>query len=133
MKSNHNSRIKSIISMLLACVMIIGMMPTIFAAQDNEYVDPADSWVVANGRTNELDMNATTTYETQYCFECNKETTTLTYRVPEYTRSGETAANREVLYSDGTCFDGHSKANLDAGTPGVDSFYTGYHYSATRS
>ena len=34
---------------------------------------------------NELDINATTTYETQYCPVCDMETTTLVYRVPEYT------------------------------------------------
>ena len=133
MKTKHNSRFKSVVSLLIVCMMIIGMVPTTFAAQDNEYVDPADSWVVANGRTNELDMNATTTYETQYCAECDKTTTVLTYRVPEYTRSGETALNRGVMFSDGTLIDGDGRGNLDDGTPGVDSYYTGYHWSATRS
>ena len=126
MKTKHNSRFKSVVSLLIVCMMIIGMVPTTFAAQDNEYVDPADSWVVANGRTNELDMNATTTYETQYCAECDKTTTVLTYRVPEYTRSGETALNRGVMFSDGTLIDGEGRGNLDDGTPGVDSYYTGY-------
>ena len=28
---------------------------------------------------------------------------------------------------------GKGKGNLDDGTPGVDAFYTGYHWSATRS
>lgn len=131
MKTKHN--LKSVISLLIVCMMIIGMVPTAFAAQDNEYVDPADSWVVANGRTNELDMNATTTYETQYCFSCGKHTTVLTYRVPEYTRSGETAANRGVTFSDGYDLEGKKKYNLDDGTPGVDAKFTGYHWSATRS
>ena len=129
MKTKHNSRFKSVVSLLIVCMMIIGMVPTTFAAQDNEYVDPADSWLTANGRTNELDMNATTTYETQHCYECGKDTTVLTYRVPEYTRSGETAANRGVKYSDGANMDGDEFYNLDDGTPGVDSYYTGYHYT----
>lgn len=126
---------KSVISMLIVCVMVIGMLPTmgVFAAQTSEYIDPAENWLTANGRTNELDVNANTTYETQYCCVCNMTTTVLTYRVPEYTRSGETALNRGVKYSDGTCIDGESSGNLDDGTPGVDASYTGYHWSATRS
>ena len=67
---------------------------------------PADNWIRANGRTNELDMNATTTYETQYCSVCNRDTLVLTYRVPEYTMSGETALNRGVMFSNGTLIDG---------------------------
>ena len=129
MKTKHNSRFKSVVSLLIVCMMIIGMVPTTFAAQDNEYVDPADSWLSANGRTNELDMNSTTTYETQHCYECGKDTTVLTYRVPEYTRSGETAANRGVKYSDGANADGDEYYNLDDGTPGVDAYYTGYHWT----
>ena len=60
-------------------------------------------------------------------------TSNISYRVPEYTRTGETAYNRGVYYSDGTLIDGKGKGNLDDGTPGVDAFYTGYHWSATRS
>ena len=129
MKTKHSLKLRSVISLLIACIMILGMVPTTFAAQDNEYVDPADSWLTANGRTNELDMNATTTYETQHCYECGKDTTVLTYRVPEYTRSGETAANRGVKYSDGANADGDEYYNLDDGTPGVDAKYTGYHWT----
>ena len=60
---------------------------------------------------------------------CAKDTTVLTYRVPEYTRSGETALNRGVRFSDGTLVGGKSTGNLDSGTPGVDAFYTGYHWT----
>ena len=61
-------KMKSVISALLASVMLIGTIPAVtYAAQVNEYTDPADNWLKANGRTNELDMNATTTYETGYC------------------------------------------------------------------
>ena len=83
MKSNYYSRFKSAFSMLIACIMFIGIIPVSFAAQVNEYVDPADTWMVANGRTNELDMNATITTETQVCLRCTKETLVTTYRVPE--------------------------------------------------
>ena len=113
--------------------MILSLSSNIFAAQVNEYVDPAEVWLSSNNRTNELDVNATTTYETQHCTVCQKDTLVLTYRVPEYTKSGETALNRGVKYSDGTMLDGRNKGNLDDGTPGVDAYYTGYHFSATRS
>lgn len=127
--------IKNIVSGFLAAVMTMGAIPAISvsAAQANEYVDPADVWMEANGRINELDINATTTYETSFCPVCNMDTTLLIYRVPEYTRTGETALNRNVKFSDGTCLDGVSVGNCDSGTPGVDASYTGHHWSATRS
>ncbi|MGM9552258.1 MAG: S-layer homology domain-containing protein [Clostridia bacterium] len=129
MKTKHFS-MKSVISMLLALVIIGGTLPvSVFAAQSNEYVDPADNWLSSNNRTNELDVNATITNETQYCNVCKKFTSVLTYRVPEYTKTGETALNRGVRYSDGTCIDGVSKGNLDNGTPGIDAYYTGYHFT----
>lgn len=122
------NKIKRILAGIMAASMAISLVPTLsYAAQSNEYVDPADVWIEANGRTNELDINATTTYETVYCPVCDMETTQLTYRVPEYTRSGETALNRGVMFSDGTLIDGSGTGNLDDGTPGVDAYYTGYH------
>ncbi|MBQ6908375.1 MAG: hypothetical protein IJQ28_08375 [Clostridia bacterium] len=133
MKSNHKSRIKSIVSALLVLTLVLGIVPVSFAAQHNEYTDPADVWMSANGRTNEFDMNATITYETGYCTVCGRDTLGTTYRVPEYTKSGQTALNRGVRYSDGTCIDGVSRGNLDSGLPGQDAYYTGYHWSATRS
>lgn len=125
------SKLKSILSSVLALTLLLSAVPitTTYAAQSNEYVDPADVWMSANGRTNEFDMNATITYETGYCTVCNRDTLGMTYRVPEYTKTGETALNRNVRYSDGTCIDGISKGNLDSGTPGVDSYYTGMHWT----
>ncbi len=105
-------------------------VPTVsMAAQSTTYVDPADKWIEANNRTNEFDINATVTTETVYCPNCDMETSHLTYRVPEYTKSGETALNRGVEYSDGTMLDGVSKGNVDGGTPGIDAYYTGYHWT----
>lgn len=127
--SKKNTKIKSIISILLTICMMASLMPNVFAAQSNEYVDPADSWLSSNNRTNELDVNATITNETAYCCVCEKDTSVLTYRVPEYTKSGETALNRGVKFSDGTLIDGEGTGNLDDGTPGVDAFYTGYHFT----
>lgn len=130
MSNNIKVKIKRISAATLAAAVSIGTLPVIsFAAQSNEYVDPADVWMEANGRTNELDINATTTYETIYCPVCDMDTTQLIYRVPEYTKSGETALNRQVEWSDGTMTDGKSKGNTDSGTPGVDAYYTSYHYT----
>ena len=124
------NKTKSVLSALLAAVFLLGSAPQVtFAAQSSEYTDPADNWLKANGRTNELDANATTTYETGYCTVCERDTLGLTYRVPEYTKSGETALNRGVKYSDGTLIDGSGTGNLDDGTPGVDAFFTGYHFT----
>lgn len=123
--------IKSIVSGALATVMTLSALPTINvqAAQVNEYIDPADVWITSNGRTNELDFNATITQETSYCPVCNKDTIMLTYRTPEYTKSGTTALNRGVMYSDGTMTDGVTKGNVDDGRPGIDAFYTTYHWT----
>ena len=129
MKTKHFS-MKSVISMLLAVILIAGTLPvSVFAAQKSDYEDPADNWLKTNNRTNELDMNATVTYETQWCPVCDKHTTVLTYRVPEYTKSGQTAMNHGVKWSDGYDLEGKKKGNTDSGTPGMDASYTGYHYT----
>ena len=77
MKIKEN--LKRIVSAVLTASIIIGISPMItpnitYAAQSNDYVDPADSWLETNNRTNELDVNATVTSGTQFCFVCNKET-----------------------------------------------------------
>lgn len=77
------NKTKSILSALLAAVFLLGSVPQVtFAAQSSEYTDPADNWLKANGRTNELDANATTTYETGYCTVCERDTLGLLNRVP---------------------------------------------------
>ena len=86
-------KMKSVISALLASVMLIGTIPAVtYAAQVNEYTDPADNWLKANGRTNELDMNATTTYETGYCTVCQRDTLGLC-RGSLYRRNGREREN----------------------------------------
>ncbi|MCH5212811.1 MAG: S-layer homology domain-containing protein [Oscillospiraceae bacterium] len=129
MKTKHF--IKSAISGFLAAIMTIGTIPAISvsAAQVNEYIDPADVWITSNGRTNELDFNATITQETGWCPVCNKDTIMLTYRTPEYTKAGSTALNRGVKFSDGTMTDGVTHGNVDDGRPGVDASYTTYHWT----
>ena len=121
--------LKRMTALLLAVMLCIGMVPTAFAAQQNSYHDPAEHWQEALNRTNELDANSVVTVETFNCCVCGKATAFEVFRVPEYTRNGETALTRNVKYSDGTCLDGESKGDLLDGTPGVDSFYTGYHWT----
>lgn len=48
---------------------------------------------------------------------------------PEYTKSGSTALNRGVKYSDGTMVDGETVGNLDNGRPNQDASYTTYHWT----
>ena len=114
---------------LLAVVMLFSLVPAAFAAQENGYHDPAEHWLTANNRTNELDANAVVTRETGTCHECGKATSFEIFRTPEYTRDGQSALLRNVKYSDGTMNDGESKGSVNDGTPGVDSFYTGFHWT----
>ena len=120
---------KRILSLLLALALCAGMIPAASAAQVNSYHDPAEHWLSAVGRTNELDANAVVTRETFNCVDCGKPTSFEIFRTPEYTRDGRTALNRNVKYSDGTCIDGESVGNVNDGTPGKDAYYTGYHWT----
>ena len=120
---------KRFLSLLLALALCAGMIPAAQAAQVNGYHDPAEHWLSAVGRTNELDANAVVTHETFNCADCGKPTSFLIYRTPEYTRDGRTAYNRGVKYSDGTLIDGEGHGNVNDGTPGVDAYYTGYHWT----
>ena len=83
----------------------------------------------ASNRTNELDVNSVVTRETFKCGECGKVTSFEVFRVPEYTRNGQTALSRNVKYSDGTMMDGVGKGDCMDGVPGKDAYYTGYHYT----
>ena len=100
LKKNHYSR--RALALLLTLVMCVGMIPTAFAAQQNSYHDPAEHWMQASSRTNELDANSVVTRETFKCGECGKATSFEVFRVPEYTRNGQPALSRNVKYSDGT-------------------------------
>ena len=120
---------KRLIALLLTLVMCVGMIPTAFAAQQNSYHDPAEHWLTASNRTNELDVNAVVTHETFNCGVCNKQTSFTAWRVPEYTRDGKTALTRNVIYSDGTMVGGEGKGSILDGTPGQNAYYTGYHWT----
>ena len=118
-----------VLAMLLTLALCLGMIPTAFAGQQNSYHDPAEHWQQASNRTNELDVNAIVTHETFYCATCRENTDFTVWRVPEYTRSGETALNRNVKYSNGMCIDEVTVGSLDAGVPGENAYYTGYHWT----
>ena len=122
LKKNHYSR--RALALLLTLVMCVGMIPTAFAAQQNSYHDPASN------RTNELDVNSVVTRGTFKCGECGKATSFEVFRVPEYTRNGQSALSRNVKYSGGTMVDGVGKGDTMDGIPGKDATYTGYHYGA---
>lgn len=55
---------RKLISLLLVVVMMLSLVPTAFAAQEDNYHDPAEHWLTASNRTNELDVNATVTHGT---------------------------------------------------------------------
>ncbi|MGN1349465.1 MAG: hypothetical protein ACI4VM_00530, partial [Anaerovoracaceae bacterium] len=120
---------KRLLSSVMAAVMTFSAVPCAFAAQQNSYHDPADHWMTSSNRTNELDANAVVTKETFNCAVCGKDTSFSVWRTPEYTRTGETAMSRNVRYSDGTLAGGNGTGTILDGTPGVDAYYTGYHWT----
>lgn len=120
---------RSVTCLFLAVLLALSLFPTAFAAQQNSYHDPAEHWLTANNRTNELDANAVVTHETFYCAVCQKPTSFMGFRTPEYTRDGVTAMSRNIKYSDGTLVGGTGTGNILDGTPGVDAVYTGYHWT----
>ncbi|WP_294475922.1 S-layer homology domain-containing protein [uncultured Intestinimonas sp.] len=129
MKPKH-TRLRSLLASFLAVAMLASLMPTAFAAQqNNSYRDPAEHWKEANDRTNELDTNSVVTRETFACGVCGQVTMFVYFRVPEYTRDGTSALNRGVKYSDGTLISGSGTGNVNDGVPGVDAYYTGHHWT----
>lgn len=86
----------------------------------------------ASGRTNELDVNAVVTHETFNCGVCGKATSFQAFRIPEYTRDGQTAMNRNVKYSDGTMVGGSGTGTILDGVPGQNASYTGLSLDESR-
>lgn len=116
--------------MLLSAVMAFSLFPvSAGAAQVNSYHDPAENWMQASGRTNELDVNAVVTHETFNCGVCGKPTSFRAFRTPEYSKDGRTAMNRNVKYSDGTLLGGAGTGTILDGIPGQNATYTGYHWT----
>lgn len=120
---------RRVIALFLTLALCLGMLPTAFAAQGLSYYNPAERWVTSSNRTNELDANAIVSRETFHCCDCNKDTIFAVYRTPEYSRDGASALSRNVMYSDGTTVDEQGRGYILDGTPGVDAYYTGYHWT----
>ena len=125
----HHHIPRRLTALFLVMAVMLSLVPSAFAGQEDSYHDPAEHWQEALNRTNELDANSVVTIETFNCCVCGQATSFQVFRVPEYTRNGETALTRNVKYSDGTCLDGESKGDLLDGTPGKDATYTGYHWT----
>ena len=84
MHLNKNHTIsRRALAMLLTLTLCFSLVPSAFAAQQNSYHDPAEHWMQASGRTNELDANSVVTRETFKCGECGKATSFEVFRVPE--------------------------------------------------
>ena len=127
-KTTHGCR--RVLAMLLTVLTVISMFSgTALAAQPTVYRDPAEHWMSAGSRTNELDTNAVITHETFNCRVCGQYTSFTIWRTPEYTRDGQTALTRNVKYSDGTMVGGEGTGTILDGTPSVDAYYTGYHWT----
>ena len=120
---------KRLLALVLCLALSLTMIPSAFAAQEDNYHDPAEHWLNASNRTNELDANATVTHETFNCAVCGKPTSFLAFRTPEYSRDGATAGTRNVRYSDGTLIGGSGTGMILDGNPEVDASYTGYHWT----
>ena len=126
---NHHHIPRRLSALLLVLAVMLSLVPTAFAGQQDSYHDPAEHWKEANNRTNELDANAVVTIETFNCGECGKATSFEVLRTPEYTRDGQTAMSRNVRYSDGTLIGGEGTGAILDGVPGQDAYYTAYHWT----
>ena len=126
---NRKIRFRRPMALFLSLALCVGLVPSAFAAQQNSYHNPAEHWQESNDRTDELDVNAIVTHESFYCWECGRDTLFLTFRTPEYTKDGQTAMSRNVKYSDGTMVGGEGKGSILDGVPGVDAYYTAYHWT----
>ena len=129
MKSHTKHGVNRLLALLLVLVLCMNLAPAVFAAQPATYRDPAEHWMDAGSRTNELDVNAVVSHETFYCSNCAMHTAFTVWRTPEYTRDGQTALSRNVYYSDGTMIDGENTGTILDGDPGIDAYYTGYHWT----
>ena len=70
-KTKHGCR--RVLAMLLVLISVISLFSIpAFAGQEDGYHDPAERWMNASNRTNELDVNATVTRETFHCYICKQ-------------------------------------------------------------
>ena len=62
LNKNHTFSRRAL-AMLLTLTLCLSLVPSAFAAQQNSYHDPAEHWMQASNRTNELDVNSVVTRE----------------------------------------------------------------------
>jgi len=119
------------IALLLAVISVFSLLPVTgaSAAQGSEYHDPVEHWKAADNRVSELEVNGHVTHEVFHCNVCEKQTLFTVWRAPEYTRDGVSARTRNIEYSDGTFKGGTGKGIIMDGTPGVNAYYTGFHWT----
>ena len=124
------SHCRRALALLLCALTLMSLLPSAaFAGQVDDYHDPAAHWMTSSNRTNQLDINSVVTQETLHCYICGTDTPFTVWRVPEYTRDGASALMRNVQFSDGTTVDGSGTGAVNDGTPGVDAYYTGFHWT----
>ena len=81
-KTKHGCR--RLLAMLLVIVSVMSLFSIpAFAGQEDGYHDPAERWMNASNRTNELDVNATVTRETFHCYICKQPTSFEVWRTPD--------------------------------------------------
>ena len=106
------------------------MIPNRICRSAEQLSRPAEHWMTANNRTNELDVNAVVTHETFNCCVCGKMTSFTSWRVPrslqrrKRARSPAMSCTRTAL-----CSAARVKGVILDGTPGKDAYYTGYHWT----
>ena len=66
----HHHTPRRLAALLLVAAVMLSLVPSAFAAQEDNYHDPAEHWMEELNRTNELDANSVVTIETFNCCEC---------------------------------------------------------------
>ncbi|MBQ7636777.1 MAG: hypothetical protein IJS80_05665, partial [Lachnospiraceae bacterium] len=85
---NHYGH-RRVLALFLAAMTLMSLFTIpAQAVQPAAYRDPAEHWMSAGSRTNELDVNAVVSHETFHCYDCGKTTSFTVWRAPEYTTDG---------------------------------------------
>ena len=68
MNAKTKNGCRRLFAMLLVIITVMSLIAVpASAGQEDGYHDPAERWMNASNRTNELDVNATVTHETFHC------------------------------------------------------------------
>ena len=82
MKIHHHTP-RRLTALFLVMAVMLSLVPSAFAAQEDNYHDPAEQWVGALNRTSQLDVNSSVTIEACNCCECGRATSLQVFGVPE--------------------------------------------------